>query len=146
MDLSSARLLHKPGVAKTTKRVFDDFGALPLIVIDLRTDPRPRAGLPTPLGGFMRKPVISDRLRLVQYLASPPPILGHSRAHASAVVIWGCRCHRTARAKLDQPGQARASLVKPERLVGKYRFTSRALLDDFAKRIFEGFIRRPWGV
>ena len=94
----------------------------------------------------MRKPVISDRLRLVQYLASPPPILGHSRAHASAVVIWGCRCHRTARAKLDQPGQARASLVKPERLVGKYRFTSRALLDDFAKKIFEGFIRRPWGV
>jgi len=41
--------------AKPTKRVFDDFGALPLIVIDLRIDPRPRAGLPTPLGGSMRK-------------------------------------------------------------------------------------------
>ena len=97
----------------------------------------------------MRKPVISDRLRLVQvqYLGPPPlswAIHGHSRAHASAVVIWGCRCHRTARAKLDQPGQARAGLVKPERLVGKYRFTS--LLDDFAKKIFEGLIRRPWDV
>ena len=95
----------------------------------------------------MRKPVISDRLRLVQYLGPPPlswAIHGHSRAHASAVVIWGCRCHRTARAKLDQPGQARAGLVKPERLVGKYRFTS--LLDDFAKKIFEGLIRGPWDV
>jgi hypothetical protein len=35
-------------------------------------------------------------------------------------------------------------LVKPERLVGKYRFTS--LLDDFAKKIFEGLIRGPWDV
>ena len=135
-------------VAKPTKRVFDDFGALPLIGIDLRIDPPTSGGATDPSRRLhAKKPVISDRLRLVQYLGPPPlswAIHGHSRAHASAVVIWGCRCHRTARAKLDQPGQARAGLVKPERLVGKYRFTS--LLDDFAKKIFEGLIRGPWDV
>ena len=75
-------------VAKPTKRVFDDFGALPLIGIDLRIDPPTSGGATDPSRRLhAKKHVISDRLRLSQYLASPMARLGQSGAGTQTLQV-----------------------------------------------------------